>query len=36
VTRTRQLRGAVEDFYRLAVRARIVAERADRDVDSLT
>jgi hypothetical protein len=27
-TRTRQVRGAVAHFYKLAVRARIVAERA--------
>lgn len=27
LTRTRQRRGAVEHFYRLAVRARVVAER---------
>jgi hypothetical protein len=36
LTRTRQVRGAVEHFYRLAVRARIVVERADCDGDSLT
>jgi hypothetical protein len=27
LTRTRQVRGAVEHFYRVRVRARIVAER---------